>query len=74
MSPRTLENEALKLPAKARAKLAQKLLLSLDSLSEQEIEALWAEEALRRNAEIKTGKVPAVPADKVIKQIKARLK
>jgi hypothetical protein len=40
MSPKALEAEALKLPLKERAKLAQILLQSLDSLSEEEVEKL----------------------------------
>ena len=38
MDVQTIENEALRLPPEDRAKLAQKLLLSLDTLSEAELE------------------------------------
>jgi hypothetical protein len=37
-----LETEAMKLSPKARARLAGKLLESLESLSEEENERLWA--------------------------------
>ena len=40
-----VEAEALKLEASARARLATKLLASLESLSEEENLRLWAEEA-----------------------------
>jgi hypothetical protein len=48
MSLEELEAEAMKLDPKARVRLAGKLLESLDSLSEEENEQLWAEEAERR--------------------------
>lgn len=50
MSIDELETEALKLDPKGRARLAERLLASLDELSEDENAALWAEEAARRNA------------------------
>ena len=53
-----LKSEALKLAPEARAKLAQVLLKSLEDLSEAEIERLWVEEAIRRDEEFDTGKVP----------------
>lgn len=45
MTVEQVETEALKLDPEARAKLAEKLLRSLDDLSEEDIEQLWAEEA-----------------------------
>ena len=50
--------EELKLAPEARPKLAQILLKSLEDLSEAEIERLWVEEAIRRDDEFDTGKVP----------------
>jgi hypothetical protein len=51
-----IESEALKLDHKSRAKLANKLLQSLDSLSDTENERLWAEEAMRRHEDLESGK------------------
>jgi hypothetical protein len=51
MSIEEIEAEALKLAPQARARLAEKLLESLETLSDQENEALWAEEADRRDAD-----------------------
>lgn len=45
MSLKELEAEALKLDPKARARLAGKLLESLEDLSEEENLRLWVEEA-----------------------------
>ncbi len=69
-----LESQALKLAPKKRAKLAQKLILSLESLSESEIERLWAEEAVRREREIEAGKVRLIPAAKAFRNARLRLK
>lgn len=44
-----LEAEALKLAPAARARLAEKLLESLETLSDEENAQLWAEEAARRD-------------------------
>ena len=44
MTNEQVETEALKLRPQARAELAEKLLRSLEELSEEEIERLWAEE------------------------------
>ena len=50
MSSEEIETEALKLDPKARAQLAEKLLASLETLSDQENERVWADEAVRRDA------------------------
>ncbi len=52
MSVEELEIEALKLDPKGRARLAERLLASLEDLSEEECAALWAEEAERRDADL----------------------
>ena len=49
MSTKELEAHALKLAPKARARLAEKLLESLEDLPEAENARLWAEEARRRD-------------------------
>jgi hypothetical protein len=45
-----LEAEALKLSLEARARLAERLLESLENLSEEENARLWSAEAEQRNA------------------------
>jgi hypothetical protein len=47
-----LMREALTLDPQGRARLAHRLLDSLDELSEAEVEQLWLAEAVRRDAEI----------------------
>lgn len=73
-SVRDLEEAALKLPEKSRAELARVLLLSLDSFDEDSNEAVWAEEAERRYAEIKAGLVETFPSDQVFQEARSRLK
>ncbi|MEW6299765.1 MAG: addiction module protein [Thermodesulfobacteriota bacterium] len=68
-----LETEALKLSPRLRARLAEKLLQSLETLSEAENEQLWAEEALRRNEELETDTAAARPAEEVFREASARL-
>jgi hypothetical protein len=46
-----IEAEALKLNPKERARLAGKLLESLEDLSDEESTRIWAEEAQRRDAD-----------------------
>jgi putative addiction module component (TIGR02574 family) len=64
--------EALELPLTARAELASRLLDSLDDLSEEENDQLWAQEAERRYSEYKAGNIEAVPADEVFARLRAR--
>jgi hypothetical protein len=50
VSTEELEQAALKLAPHDRARLAERLLDSLESLSDEENAQLWAEEAARRDA------------------------
>ncbi len=63
--------EALELPSTARAELASQFLDSLDNLTDEESDQLWAEEAERRYAEYKAGNVEAVPAEEVFERLRA---
>lgn len=74
MKPSALAKQALDLPIKERAKLAQRLLASLDDLSEPEAEKLWVIEADRRAKEIKDGKVKSVSAEELERRVQARLR
>lgn len=74
MSINELEAEALKLDPKARARLAGKLLKSLEDLSEEENARLWAEEAQRRDAEMDADPDSGIPASDVFSEARAKLK
>jgi putative addiction module component (TIGR02574 family) len=64
--------EALELPLTARAELATQLLDSLEDISEEESDALWAEEGERRYAEYKAGRIESVPAKEVFSRLRSR--
>ena len=60
----------MQLPAKERAYLAGRLIASLD---EAELETAWANEAIRRRDEIRSGKVKTVPAAEAYRRIECLL-
>lgn len=68
MNLKQIENEALQLSEEERAELAHKLILSLDSPSQEEIEDSWLAEAFRRAQELDDGIVQPIPAEEVRKK------
>ena len=74
MSIKELEAKALKLDPKARARLAGKLLESLENLSEEENARLWVEEARRRDTDMDAHPDSSVPANDVFRAARAKLK
>lgn len=74
MDPKIIEREALGLTPARRAKLAHELLESLDTLSPEEIDELWLDEAERRLKELDDGHVQLVPAEEVYRKAQALLK
>jgi hypothetical protein len=74
MSTEELEVEALKLAPRDRARLAEKLLQSLESLSDEENAKLWAEEAQRRDQAWDADPAMGRPAADVFRDARARLK
>jgi hypothetical protein len=72
VSTEELEQEALKLTPRDRARLAERLLDSLESLSDEENAQLWAEEAARRDAA--WSEATARPAADVLADARRRLK
>ena len=55
---------AMNLDVHDRAALAEKLLASLEQLSDKEAERIWTDEAQRRLEEYRTGRSKAVPVRK----------
>lgn len=74
MSTEELEIEALKLAPQERARLAAKLLESLENLSEDENAKLWAEEAKRRDQGWDADPEMGRPAVEVIRDAQTHLK
>jgi putative addiction module component (TIGR02574 family) len=72
-SARDIEAEALRLPPKARARLAQRLIASLDPESHRDAEQAWLEEAERRLDELESGKVAGIRAEQVFEKARSTL-
>jgi hypothetical protein len=73
MTIEELKAELSRLAPEQRAEIASELIVSLDELSEPEVERLWLEEAMRRDAALDSGTARAVPADEVFSVARARL-
>lgn len=71
---RELESKALKLSRRDRARLAQRLISSLDQQGDTDAEKLWLEEAERRLGELKSGRAVRIPAAKVIRKARSALR
>ena len=56
----------------ARADLAEKLIKSLEDLSDEEIGRMWVEEAVRRDAELDSGTASMRDAEDVFRDARAR--
>jgi len=65
-----ITEEAIKLPAASRALLADKLVQSLESEEPDEIQRLWAAEAIRRRDEIRSGNVQPISGQQVIEEVR----
>lgn len=70
---RKIEKQAQKLPAKERARLALVLIESLDQGEDVDAEDLWLDEAERRLADYRAGRVEAIPANEVFERIEKNL-
>lgn len=73
MTVADLEAKVLELNPKERARLAMRILESLDALSESEIEALWLEEADRRDQALDADPSREIPGAEVLRQARALL-
>jgi putative addiction module component (TIGR02574 family) len=71
---REIESQALRLSRRERARLAQRLISSLDPEVDAEVEKLWLQEAERRLGELKSGRAAGVPALKVIRKARSALR
>ena len=69
-----IEDNALKLSPRSRARLAERLIRSLEQAAEPEAEQEWLVEIERRSVELKSGKVKGVSASKVFKKARAALR
>ena len=71
-----IEQELLHLPQAERARLAHRLIVSLDEdlPPDESIEAAWIEGIKRRDAEIERGDVQTIPAEEAMRRVSEALK
>ena len=72
--PPSLEDQARNLAPHERARLALKLIESLDPGEDEDAEELWLDDAERRLADYDSGKTVAIPVDEVFSEIEQKLK
>ena len=68
MNDEQLEAEIMKLNLDARARLAEKLILSLDAPSDEENLRLWVAQAERRLRDLREGRAKEIPAEEVFRR------
>jgi hypothetical protein len=73
MSLEEIESNALRLDPRSRARLAGKLLESLEALSPEENAQVWTEEAIRRDSELESDSTQARRAGDVFRDARSRL-
>ena len=73
MSIKEIEAALLKLVPKERARLAGKLLESLENLSDEENEMIWEQEAVRRDAAWTSSEHRHRSAKSVLRRARAKL-
>ena len=66
-----LEAEILGLPPEDRARLLERLIASFEPKSKAQ--RAWMDLALRRQADVRAGKVAMVPGDEALARVRARL-
>jgi len=73
MTMQQLEAELFRLDIRSRAKLAEKLILSIDAPNEEENLQLWVAEAERRLADLRAGKAREIPSEEVFRSIRSAI-
>ena len=71
---REIQNEALSLPQRDRAALAEHLLATLDPGEDIDAEEAWLAEAERRYQEYRTGRLQAKPAADALRDARRDLR
>ncbi len=64
---------ALSLPSDARALLADRLVESLDPLTDPDVRSAWASEALQRLEDLRSGKVESIPAHEALSRARSQV-
>jgi putative addiction module component (TIGR02574 family) len=73
--PEKLVDEALNLPTRLRARLAERLIASLDrDPADADAEMQWTKEAQRRLEELAAGEVEGISAEEALARARAALR
>ncbi len=64
-----IESEARRLPAKDRARLVRRLIATLESENDGDVEQLWLDEAEKRLAAYRKGETSTHPGEEVFEAI-----
>ena len=73
MTVAELEAKVLELDLKERARLAMRILESLEALSEDKIETLWLREADRRDQALDADHSREIPGEEILRQARELL-
>ena len=68
-----IADEAMALPSESRARLADRLVESLDVAELGTIDNLWVAEAIRRRDEVRSGSVATVDGDDAPRKVRSAL-
>ena len=71
---RQIESKAMKLSPQERARLAERLISSLDDEADADAEAAWIREGERRLDELRSGKVRGRSAASVFRRARAAIR
>jgi putative addiction module component (TIGR02574 family) len=63
-------DQAMQLPAAARALLAERMVESLDDAEADDIQRAWAAEAVRRRDDIRSGRVQPLAGEEVVAEVR----
>jgi putative addiction module component (TIGR02574 family) len=72
--PTAIESDAIRLPHRERARLALRLIESLDPGKDEDVDELWLAEAERRLRQYDEGKADARDIDDALSEIEQQLR
>nr|VFK65260.1 MAG: Putative addiction module component [Candidatus Kentron sp. UNK]VFK71395.1 MAG: Putative addiction module component [Candidatus Kentron sp. UNK] len=61
-----ISKEAMELPVSLRVQLADMSMEGLETEETDDVQSLWAREAVRRRDEIRSGKIQPIPGEQVL--------
>lgn len=64
--------QALTMPPQDRAFIAERLITSLDTITDTDVEIAWQQEIQKRLSEIENGEVTLVPWEEVRKRLRGQ--